>query len=190
MADSIKIEIGGNPKPGWRSHDHKRKGGINIIFDDLGVEDNTVDFINMSHVIEHIPVPKSVPTLKKLRAKLKPGGTLRLATPDLNYMAKAYLEGNAKKLGEAGRYGIDGLHFSLGVGGMFLNGIVSYGSDSFLSDRQGRELAGMAHVASYDFNMIQKVGQMAGFSKVERKTFDAATDVNNCPGQIFANLTK
>ena len=55
---------------------------------------------------------------------------------------------------------------------------------------QDRELAGMAHVASYDFNMIQKVGQMAGFSKVERRTFDAETDVSDCPGQIFANLTK
>lgn len=44
------------------------------------IEDYSIDFVRMSHVLEHLPQPK--PVLTQLRVKIKPGGKLHVAVPN------------------------------------------------------------------------------------------------------------
>ena len=77
-------------------------GWINIDRD-LGTEaypleydDNSVDEIRASHILEHFPTVEVPPVLKHWVDKLKPGGTIKIAVPDLYKLSNAYIEG--KKL--------------------------------------------------------------------------------------------
>ena len=58
----------------------------------LPYEDNSIDLIYASHVIEYFDREEIPNILKKWKSKLKPGGTLRLAVPNFHTMAKLYIE--------------------------------------------------------------------------------------------------
>ena len=55
-------------------------------------EDNSIDLIYASHVIEYFDREEIPNILNKWKSKLKPGGTLRLAVPNFHTMAKLYIE--------------------------------------------------------------------------------------------------
>ena len=59
--------------------------------------DNSFDAAYHSHVLEHIRRPEALPFLRECCRVLKPGGILRVATPDLERICRIYLE----KLGRA-----------------------------------------------------------------------------------------
>lgn len=60
--------------------------------------DNTVDAIYLGQVIEHLNPIYEVPTLlKECHRMLKPGGVLRITTPDLDLLLQAYAEGKMDK---------------------------------------------------------------------------------------------
>ena len=60
---------------------------------DLNFKDDTVDLIYSSHVIAYFDRSEIVEVLKEWRRVLKPGGTLRLATPDFGVMTHLYHKG-------------------------------------------------------------------------------------------------
>jgi predicted SAM-dependent methyltransferase len=49
-------------------------------------EDETFDFIYSEHCIEHVPHKDGALMLEECRRVLKPGGVLRIATPDLTFL--------------------------------------------------------------------------------------------------------
>lgn len=55
-------------------------------------DDNTVDLIYASHVIEYFDRIEIVPILEEWRRVLKVGGTIRLAVPDFLPMADLYMK--------------------------------------------------------------------------------------------------
>lgn len=59
----------------------------------LGVpaEDNSLDAVYHSHMLEHIAYEEGLQFLQKIYNALKPGGIHRLLVPDLQAFAKAYL---------------------------------------------------------------------------------------------------
>jgi predicted SAM-dependent methyltransferase len=59
----------------------------------LPYADNTVDFIFTEHFFEHIDKDQGLQFLVDCYRVLKPGGRIRISTPDLRYMAQIYLEG-------------------------------------------------------------------------------------------------
>jgi predicted SAM-dependent methyltransferase len=62
-------------------------------------EDNSVDLIYSSHVLEHTRRHEYMDILKRWNAILKPGGTLRLAVPDIGQVIAHYNEhGDLRKL--------------------------------------------------------------------------------------------
>lgn len=58
----------------------------------LPFEDETFDVVYHSHVLEHLRKNEVLPFLRECRRVLKVGGILRIALPDLENIAKSYLQ--------------------------------------------------------------------------------------------------
>jgi len=74
------INIDGGDFPHLHSHDITK----------LPYEDNSIDLIYSSHVIEYFDREEVVPLLTEWKRSLKPEGTLRLAVPDFEVMSHLY----------------------------------------------------------------------------------------------------
>src|SRR5690242_6336695 len=59
----------------------------------LPFEDGSIDVIRASHVLEHFPTNEVPKVVKHWASKLKPGGVLKIAVPDFEWIAKAYIDG-------------------------------------------------------------------------------------------------
>lgn len=59
----------------------------------LDYPEDSVDEIRASHVLEHFPYGQVPEVLKHWASRLKPGGRIRIAVPNLQWMAKKYLDG-------------------------------------------------------------------------------------------------
>ena len=55
------------------------------------VEPGTVDLVYADNMIEHVPLAAGRALLRQAHAALRPGGTIRLATPDVEAAARLYL---------------------------------------------------------------------------------------------------
>lgn len=86
----LDLGAGGNPVPGYESID--RKNGQEVY--PLSHDDNSVDEIRASHVLEHFSHTQVSEVINHWVAKLKPGGRLRIAVPNFEYVAKEYLAGS------------------------------------------------------------------------------------------------
>jgi len=94
----VKVNIG----CGWRNFGedwHHVDGGDYDHLDshdifNLPFEDDSVDLLYASHVIEYFNREEIITILEKWKRKLKPGGILRLAVPNFGIMNKLYIEGN------------------------------------------------------------------------------------------------
>jgi len=63
--------------------------------------DNSVDLIYLGQMIEHLnPVHQTGNFLKECNRMLKPGGVIRITTPDLDILIKAYLNGEMDKFSD------------------------------------------------------------------------------------------
>lgn len=58
----------------------------------IPAEDDGFDVVYHSHVIEHFRKDDALKFMKECHRVLKPGGTLRVATPDLERICRVYLE--------------------------------------------------------------------------------------------------
>lgn len=103
-------------------------------------EDKSVDLIYASHLIAYFDRVEIMDLLKEWHRVLKPGGTLRLATPDFWRMAKMYSESKIK---------LDDIKGPL------------YG-------RWQMGSKWIYHKTVYDFPTLQKVLFLAGFVNVKR----------------------
>jgi len=57
--------------------------------------DSSVSVVYSSHMIEHLPRAKVGPFLREVHRILKPGGMIRIVTPDLRKLAQRYVNGGA-----------------------------------------------------------------------------------------------
>ena len=71
------------------NYDHLHSKDINI----LPFEDNTIDLIYSSHVLEYFDREEVMLVLKEWKRVLKTGAILRLAVPDFQSMAALYTKG-------------------------------------------------------------------------------------------------
>ena len=60
----------------------------------LPYDNNSIDLIYASHVLEYFDRVEAVDVLNKWYSKLKKGGILRLAVPNFEVIAKLYIEKN------------------------------------------------------------------------------------------------
>ena len=87
---------GDHVAPGWINSDVKAGDHVDLVADvreGLPLETGSVDYAVSIHALPEFPYPELVPVLEELRRVLVPGGTLRLALPDLDRGIAAYLAG-------------------------------------------------------------------------------------------------
>jgi len=88
---------GTEPQPGWINSDIKEDPTVDIacdILDGLPLETDSIEYAVSIHALPELRLGDQVPALMELRRVLVPGGTLRLALPDLNRGIRAYLDGD------------------------------------------------------------------------------------------------
>ena len=167
----IKLNLGASPiwsKKGWHTLDHKLSQSTdNAIAGDASnilLPDESCEIVFCSHVFEHIPHIRLPMVISEINRVLKPGGLLRILTPDLESIARAYINKDDKFFNDA-KDEDESLRTDLGYGGSFVNFIVSPGQDTALLDRDlGSFIAGYAHLYSYDYEMMKILFTKLGFS--------------------------
>ena len=91
----LNIGCGGNYHPSWTNIDIVSTSPHVVAHDitkGLPYRGGTFDVVYHSHVIEHLTHDEAISLLNECVRVLKPGGTLRIATPDLENLARTYLE--------------------------------------------------------------------------------------------------
>jgi predicted SAM-dependent methyltransferase len=61
-------------------------------FDRLPLDDDSLDFVYASHVLEHVPWNRVDDALAEVRRVLRPGGGFEVWVPDFEYITRCYLE--------------------------------------------------------------------------------------------------
>ncbi|MBT0653035.1 class I SAM-dependent methyltransferase [Geomobilimonas luticola] len=79
--DWVNIDLGG----GDHAISHNITNGIPF-------PDEMFDVVYHSHLLEHLPLENALPFIKECFRVLKPGGIVRILVPDLEQIARLYLE--------------------------------------------------------------------------------------------------
>jgi len=184
----IKLNLGASPiwsAADWVALDHKLKSSSSQAIAgsalDIDLPDESCEIVFCSHVFEHIPHVQLPLVLAEINRILKPNGILRILTPDLEKVARAYVEKDdhffrlAKEEDES-------LRGDLGYGGMLMNFIVSPGQDTALLDRSlNKFIAGYAHLYSYDYDMLKIMMTQLGYSTRKAEFCDSVIDEMKVP---------
>jgi predicted SAM-dependent methyltransferase len=88
---------GDHVAPGWINSDVKPGAATDLVADireGLPLAGGSVDYAVSIHALPEFAYPELVPVLEELRRVLAPGGTLRLALPDVNRGIAAYRAGD------------------------------------------------------------------------------------------------
>lgn len=91
----LKISVGSAhvELPGWISTDITWQSRHYLdLTEPWDFAPHGVDFVYGDNVIEHLPLPLVRQALLHMRSALKPGGAVRLVTPDAERTARAYLD--------------------------------------------------------------------------------------------------
>jgi predicted SAM-dependent methyltransferase len=80
---------------GWINLDRTAGPGVDLVADireGLPIESGTIDYVVGFHALQELAYTELAPALAELLRVLRPGGTLRLAVPDLDAGIRAYTE--------------------------------------------------------------------------------------------------
>jgi predicted SAM-dependent methyltransferase len=89
----LQIGAGNTSLDGWLSSDINPRSDTAMYLDatkPFPFEDDTFDYVYSEHMIEHISWKDGLFMLNECRRVLRPGGTLRVATPDLKILLDLY----------------------------------------------------------------------------------------------------
>jgi SAM-dependent methyltransferase len=142
---------GAHVAAGWINSDVKDEAGVDLVADireGLPLESNSVDYAVSIHALPEFTYPELVPVLEELQRVLKPGGTLRLALPDLRRGIDAYLAGDEDYF----KVGADEVE---SLGGRFITQMLWYGYSRSL------------FTADFALELLEK----AGFADVRECSF-------------------
>jgi ubiquinone/menaquinone biosynthesis C-methylase UbiE len=172
------LNVGASPiwsKTGWFALDHKAiRSNAEVIAgtaQDINLHNEMCSAIFCSHVFEHIPHIQLPLVLNEFHRVLKQEGILRILTPDLRKIATAYVTKDINFFQRACSED-ENIRTDLGIGGSFMNFIVSPGQDTALFSRNlDTFISGYAHLYSYDYEMLKILLENTGFKDIECKTF-------------------
>lgn len=92
----LHLGCGDNLLQGWANIDFNANAGVigHNLTRPLPLEANTIEFIYTEHFIEHITRDEGVSFVTDCYRVLKPGGVLRISTPNLRRLIDDYLSGS------------------------------------------------------------------------------------------------
>jgi len=92
----LHIGCGGHFLKDWLNTDLLPGKGVMYLdaIKPFAFEDSTFDYIFSEHMLEHIPYLKGLHMLSECYRILKPGGKIRIATPDLQFFVTLYQQPN------------------------------------------------------------------------------------------------
>lgn len=95
QAPRLHLGCGANVLPGWINIDESARPGVLLwnLKQTLPLPPESVDLIYSEHFIEHLSRDEGIKLLRECHYFLKPGGILRLSTPNLYAAAEHYLMG-------------------------------------------------------------------------------------------------
>jgi predicted SAM-dependent methyltransferase len=94
MMNYLNLGCGQRFRPDWTNIDFASTGPsvtAHNLTQGIPQPDNTFDLVYHSHVLEHFSKTQAQTLIQECHRVLKPGGTLRIAIPDLEQIAKTYL---------------------------------------------------------------------------------------------------
>jgi predicted SAM-dependent methyltransferase len=129
------------------------------IEDPFPIDDESLDWCYSEHLIEHVPTELGIAWLADMRRLLKPGGFVRVSTPDLRKYAEGYFDPSREFYTEHGRR-LAELH----------------GDEAAVERRAyilNQTFFGWGHKWIYDFEELRHAAVAAGFSAdaVTRRAF-------------------
>lgn len=143
------LGCGSNVMPDWENMDSNPSPGAGLWTAPwLPYFPNEVDFIYHEHFIEHLPRPMADQLFKEAMRCLKPGGVMRVSTPDLATIVEDYTSNSPRELNE--KYGLVG--FTNNTQAEFIN----------------RSFRDWEHKFIYDEEEFYVLGELAGFSSCNR----------------------
>jgi len=93
----LQIGSGGNKIEGWFNTDIQLEVS-GVFYMDAGIKlpigSGTFDFVYSEHVFEHLTVEQQINYLSESYRILKPGGRIRIATPDLSRILSLWTDNN------------------------------------------------------------------------------------------------
>ncbi|ACH39574.1 SAM-dependent methyltransferase, putative [Citrifermentans bemidjiense Bem] len=94
----LNVGCGDTSHPDWTNLDLRGSRSVECrdVTQGLPFPDESFDVVYHSHLLEHLLPEKALPFMRECHRVLKPGGTLRILVPDLEQIARLYLE----KLGQ------------------------------------------------------------------------------------------
>lgn len=73
---------------------------VDVLEEPLPFEEESVEYINASHIVEHMTPGEARGMLVKCRRALKPGGMIRIGFPNIDTITAHFLDGTIDKLSE------------------------------------------------------------------------------------------
>lgn len=166
----LNMGSGYNPLNGWLNADFLDRAGS--VFMDatkkLELPDNSFEAVFSEHMIEHISYNDANFMIKEFYRILKPGGKIRINTPDLKFLIDLY----STEKTEIQKQYID----------WSLNKFVKYAPinyDTFIINNFFRD---WGHCFIYDSKTLTKTFELNGFINIKQKS------PNNTSYEIFKNV--
>jgi len=131
------------------------------IVEGLPVRSASCEAIYCSHVLEHLALTELQTALQNTYLYLRPGGTFRFVLPDLERLAREYLESDAET---AAHQFMQDTHLGVGQRPRGLEGLLRY------------LFGNSSHLWMWDYPSLAHELENAGFTSIRRATYGDASD--------------
>ena len=143
----------------------------NIVYGDiikgLPIQENSMNGIYCSHVLEHLSLQDLRIALTNTHKKLEVDGVFRCVLPDLEWCCNEYL--NLKKLGDDN------------AGNMFMDNFTMLGQKirpKKITEKIRSLYGNSEHLWMWDFESLKTELEKAGFTEIRRAKFNDSSDHN------------
>jgi SAM-dependent methyltransferase len=134
--------------------------------------DESVDVVYHSHLIEHIDREAAPAFMEETRRVLRPGGATRIVTPDLEGMARGYLDGFGDERHDVRvGYILEQVVRRQAAGTANQRGLRRFAENLVLGDARRR---GETHQWLYDRISLAALLERSGFTNVRVATYDTS----------------
>jgi len=163
----LHIGCGANLLPGWLNSDFPARSPEVLELDATATfpfQTGTFSYVFSEHMIEHVPYAGGAAMLKESHRVLKPGGKIRISTPDLKFLMDLYLAGDRRTA--------------------LQNSYIKWATDTFVRNAPGYDpvfvinnfVRDWGHLFIYDEKILRFSLEQAGFTHITRPELNASPD--------------